>query len=434
MKNELLVPAGDFNKLKTAVLYGADAVYAGVPELSLRTKVNFPLEELIEGFKYLNNIGKKGYLVFNLFTHNKDAEKLKGFFNVIKNANPDGVIIADPGIFFAVKKEFPNLDLHISTQANICSYLTVNFWKELNAALCVLSREASFLEIKEIREKCPDIKLEMFVHGAMCVSYSGRCLLSNFMAQRGANQGLCAHSCRWKYKVYLEEEMRKGEFFELFEDDKGSYILNSKDLCLMPRLNKILFIGLNSLKIEGRNKSEYYLGTAARAYRCAIDDWRKNPDAWNAEKYLPELYKTQSRGFTLGFFEGHLTDIAHNYDHTMTTGEYKFAGQVVDNDKNFITLKVKEKIKIGDEIEFLIPDSLENKKVKIEKMFNISDAEILEASAGIPNFCVKIAKNSAINDFNFPLLTLVRKKFVMPLEKQAVFEDNFDTFSKEINK
>ena len=263
-KTELLIPAGSIEKLKLAVHYGADSIYIGTPDLSLRTQSKFTLEDLVEGIEYAHSYNKRVYLTLNLFSHNKDLEKLPLFIDTIKQAKPDGVIIADPGVFAFVQKHAPELELHISTQANICSSLTVDFWKDQGASLCVLAREVSHSELAEIREKCPDIKLEVFVHGAMCMTYSGRCLLSNFMSERGANQGNCAHSCRWNYKLkmrlkdgtiteleindenknmfefLLEEEIRPGEFMPFEEDVRGSYILNSKDLNLMPKLNEFL--------------------------------------------------------------------------------------------------------------------------------------------------------------------------------------------------
>ncbi len=239
-KSELLLPAGSLSRLKTAILYGADAVYCGTPDLSLRARSTFPLEELKGAIEFVHNVNKKVYLTLNLFSHNKDVDKLLVFVKAIKELNPDGIIVSDPGVFQYVHDKIPNLPIHISTQANVSSYLTVNFWKNMGAKLCVLSRETSFKEIVEIKQKCSNIKLEMFIHGAMCISYSGRCLISAFMASRSANHGACAHSCRWKYKMYLEEEERPNQFFPIEEDNRGTYFFNSKALCLMPKLNKIL--------------------------------------------------------------------------------------------------------------------------------------------------------------------------------------------------
>lgn len=302
-KSELLMPAGNLQKLRMAVLYGADAVYLGTPDMSLRTKSDFTLEDVVEGIEFAHAHGKKVYLTLNLFSHNKDIDKLPHYVETVKKVQPDGLIVADPGVFMFVKEHAPELELHVSTQANVCSWQSVKFWQDQGAKLCVLGREVSYEELAEIRDKCPDIKLEAFVHGTMCMTYSGRCLLSNFMAERGANQGACANSCRWAYKVHLrlndgtikeleineenqglfewvlEEGYRPGELMPIEEDARGSYILNSKDLCIMPKLEDYLKIGIDSLKVEGRGKSPYYVATVARAYRMAIDDWYADPEA-----------------------------------------------------------------------------------------------------------------------------------------------------------
>jgi putative protease len=382
-KTELLVPAGSIEKLKIAVHYGADSIYIGTPDLSLRTQSEFTLEELIDAIDYAHSYGKRVYLTLNLFSHNKDIEKLPTFIDTIKKAKPDGVIIADPGVFSFVKKHAPDLDLHISTQANICSSLTVDFWKDQGAELCVLAREVSFQELKEIREKCQNIKLEVFVHGAMCMTYSGRCLLSNFMSERGANQGNCAHSCRWNYKLkmrlkdgtiqeleindqnkemfefLLEEEMRPGEFMPFEEDVRGSYILNSKDLNLMPKLDEYLSLGVDSFKIEGRNKSIYYVAIAARAYRMAIDDWYKDPENWSADKYLTELDTLSNRGYTIAFHEGRLKNLSHNYLNTKSTSEWEFAGIISEWHDDYMIVDVKNRLVSGDVLEFVPPAPLD---------------------------------------------------------------------------
>ena len=351
VKSELLLPAGSLSRLKTAILYGADAVYCGTPDMSLRTKSSFTLEEIIEGIEYAHLKNKKVYLTLNLFSHNKDVEKLPEYIKTVQKVKPDGLIVADPGVFDFVKNMAPELELHISTQANICSYISVDFWKKQGAKLVVLAREVPFSDLKEIKKKCPDIKLETFVHGSMCMTYSGRCLLSNFMSERGANQGSCAHSCRWGYKLkiklkdnteheieinennknlfdfFLEEDIRPGEFMPFEEDMHGSYILNSKDLCLMPKLDEYLKIGINSLKVEGRNKTEYYAGTIARTYRTAIDDYYKEPNNWNHTKYMSELDAIANRGYTLAFHEGRLTNLAHDYYSTKSSSIYEYGSK-----------------------------------------------------------------------------------------------------------
>ncbi|MFD2206677.1 U32 family peptidase [Kiloniella antarctica] len=381
-RSELLMPAGSLEKLKVAILYGADAVYLGTPDMSLRTKSDFTLEEIVEGIKFAHEHGKRAYLTLNLFSHNKDIEKLPLFIETIRAIQPDGVIIADPGIFNYVQQHAPDLELHISTQANVCSWLSVDFWQKQGASLCVLAREVTYEELTEIREKCPDIKLEAFVHGAMCMTYSGRCLLSNFMAERGANQGNCANSCRWHYKVhmklrdgtvkelnltdenmelfefFLEEECRQGELMPIEEDERGSYILNSKDLCLMPKLDDYLRIGVDSLKIEGRNKSAYYVAITARAYRQAIDDWYKDPENWSPDIYMEELSTVPSRGYTLAFHEGRLSNHAHNYEHTKTFADYEYAGYVEEISNRGVHIAIKNRLEAGDVLELLPPGSL----------------------------------------------------------------------------
>ena len=322
----------------------------------------------------------------NLFTHNKDVPKIETYIETLRDIKPDGVIVADPGVFQYIRKHAPEFNLHISTQANVCSWITVDFWKEQGAELVVLAREVTFNELSEIREKCPDVKLETFVHGAMCMTYSGRCLLSNFMAERGANQGNCANSCRWQYKVglrlndgtikelelteenmrlfefVLEEGFRPGEFMPIVEDSRGSYILNSKDMCLMPVLDDYLRIGVDSLKVEGRNKSPYYVAVVARAYRQAIDDYYRDPENWNPHLYMRELETVGNRGYTIAFHEGRLKNYAHNYENTKTTASWEYAGIIREvNEAGFI-VDIKNKLDAGDVLE-LIPPKTEDETV-----------------------------------------------------------------------
>ncbi len=407
MKSELLLPAGDLVKLKTAILYGADAVYAGTPDMSLRTQSKFSLEDIKEGIDFVHQKGKKIYLTLNLYTHNKDIEKLPHFVNTLRELKPDGVLIADPGVFLYLKENAPELKRFVSTQANICSYQTVKFWQSLGATLCVLGREVSFEEMKEIRQQCPDIMLETFVHGAMCMSYSGRCLISNFLADRSANQGKCAHCCRWHYKLHLrlkdgtikdleitpenkdmfeylvKEDFRPDELYEIVEDEHGAYIMNSKDLCLMPKLNHILDIGMHSLKIEGRNKTEYYAAITARSYRQAIDAYYKNPENWSPDVYMKELYTLQNRGYCLGFYDGHLTNLSQNYEYTRTLGDWLFAGSIVEWQGDDIIFELRNYIESGEFIEFLLPNSLENVRLTLQEFQDADTGEIsTKVSAG----------------------------------------------------
>ena len=409
-KPELLLPAGSLSRLKTAVLYGADAVYSGTPDLSLRAKSSFPMEELQEGIDYARNAGKKIYLTLNIFSHNRDIERLSNFTKTVKQLNPDGVIVADPGVFDYIHENLPQMPVHISTQANVCSSLTVNFWKKMGASLCVLGREVSFNEIKEIRKACPDIKLEMFIHGAMCISYSGRCLISSFMASRSANQGACAHSCRWKYKTYVEEELRPGQMYPIEEDERGTYLFNSKDLCLMPKLNEILSAGLNSLKIEGRNKTEYYVAQTARIYRKAIDDYYDNPEKWDSKKYMEELYTLQNRGYTSGFFDGIPDDKAQDYVDTSSKSDYRNCGFVRENNGSEIVLELRHKLSKDDEIEFLSPFRFEPYKLRLGDIQPANSKKTVETlSPGIANQAVKI-KIDGENIKLLPVLTVARIK------------------------
>ena len=407
MKSELLLPAGDLVKLKTAILYGADAVYAGTPDMSLRTQSKFSLEDIKEGIDFVHQKCKKIYLTLNLYTHNKDIEKLPHFVNTLRELKPDGVLIADPGVFLYLKENAPELKRFVSTQANICSYQTVKFWQNLGAELCVLGREVSFEEMKEMRQKCPDIMLETFIHGAMCMSYSGRCLISNFLADRSANQGKCAHCCRWHYKLHLrlkdgtikdleitpenkdmfeylvKEDFRPDELYEIVEDEHGAYIMNSKDLCLMPKLNHILDIGMHSLKIEGRNKTEYYAAITARSYRQAIDAYYKNPENWSPDVYMKELYTLQNRGYCLGFYDGHLTNLSQNYEYTRTLGDWLFAGSIVEWQGDDIIFELRNYIESGEFIEFLLPNSLENVRLTLQEFQDAETGEITaKVSAG----------------------------------------------------
>ena len=406
-KSELLLPAGDLVKLKTALLYGADAVYAGTPDMSLRTQSKFSLEDIREGIELVHQASKKIYLTLNLYIHNEEAQKLPQFVDTLRQLKPDGVLVADPGVFYYLKENAPELNRFVSTQANICSAQTVKFWQSMGAKLCVLGREVTFKEMEEIRQQCPDILLECFMHGAMCMSYSGRCLISNFMADRSANKGKCAHCCRWHYKLHikmkdgtvkelvindenkdnfeylLEEDFRPGEYYEVVEDEHGSYLLNSKDMCLMPRLNDLLRIGMDSLKVEGRNKTEYYAGVVARVYRKAIDDYYKNPDEWNYEQYMPELMTLQNRGYCLGFHDGKLTNISQNYEYTRTLGEWLFAGSIVEWQGDDAIFEIRNYIKAGEPIEFLIPHGLDNFKLVLNHFEDAKTGEITDkVSAG----------------------------------------------------
>jgi len=416
--SELLLPAGSLIKLKTALLYGADAVYAGTPDMSLRTQSSFSMEDLKEGIEYTHQQGKKIYLTLNLFIHNQEAAKLPQFVATLRELKPDGVLVSDVGVFDYIKQKAPELNLFISTQANVCSSAAVKFWEKMGAKLCVLGREVSFEETKQIRHDCPNIMLETFIHGAMCMSYSGRCLISNFLADRSANKGKCAHCCRWHYKLHLKrkdgtikdieitdenkdmfeyllsEDFRSDELYEIVEDEHGGYILNSKDMCLMPRLNQILDLQLDSLKVEGRNKTEYYAGTVARAYRQAIDDYFKNSQNWKPDVYLKELYTLQNRGYCLGFFDGHLTELSQNYAYTRTLGDYLFAGSIVKWEGDDALFELRNFIQSGQTIEFLIPGSLDIFKLTLTEFEDATTGEISSKVSAGQNKTIRIKPNA----------------------------------------
>lgn len=458
-KAELLLPAGSLVKLKTAILYGADAVYAGTPDMCLRAQSKFSLEELREGIDFVHRCGKKIYLTLNLFMHNQDAAKLPQFVETLRSLCPDGVLIADPGVFMYVREHAPELNLFVSTQANICSSLAVKFWQSQGAKLCVLGREVTFAEMQEIRHDCPDILLETFMHGAMCMSYSGRCLISNYLADRSANQGKCAHCCRWHYKLHLrlkdgsvkeieinqdnkdafefllEEEFRPGEYFEVQEDEHGGYILNSKDMCLLPRLPDLLGIGMDSLKVEGRNKTEYYAAIVARTYRQAIDDWYAAPQNWNADKYMNDLYTLQNRGYCLGFHDGKLTNISQNYEYTRTLGEWLFAGSISEWQGDDAVFELRNFIDAGEFIEFLIPGSLNNLRLTLKEFEDADSGEITaKVSAGQGK---KIRLRPQVWDRPvseikalLPQYAIARKPAVLNTENQTLLQHKKDEFAR----
>ncbi len=448
-RSELLMPAGNLRKLKMAILYGADAVYLGTPDMSLRTKSEFSLEDVIEGVKFCHAHGKRAYLTLNLFSHNKDIPKLKEYVETVRHVKPDGLIIADPGVFQFVKTHAPELPLHISTQSNVSSWLSVKFWQDLGAELVVLAREVSFAELTEIREECPDIKLEAFVHGAMCMTYSGRCLLSNFMSERGANQGNCANSCRWNYKFHLrmkdgtvqdlnvtdenadmfefllEEGCRPGELLPIEEDSRGSYILNSKDLCIMPKLDEYLRIGIDSLKVEGRGKSEYYAAIVARAYRMAIDDYYADPENWDPLPYMRELESVGNRGYTLAFHEGRLTNHAHNYEHTAAMAQWEYAGVVAEVTEDAFLVEVKNKLEAGEVLEFVSPIARETVLLRMYDFENAQTGEKRDVIHGGTRTTIRIPFSLFDHEdpnalrARFPQYSVMRKERALTDEQWA---------------
>lgn len=371
-KVELLLPAGSLETLKIAILYGADAVYLGGEMFSLRSNAkNFTNQELREGIKYAHERDVKVYITANIFAHNENIENIENYFNEIKNMRPDAILIADPGIFSIAKKVIPEIDIHISTQANNTNYETYKFWWKLGAKRVVSARELSLLEIKEIRKHIPDeMEIESFVHGAMCMSYSGRCLISNFLTGRDANQGNCTHPCRWKYS--LVEENRPKEYMPIIENEQGTYIFNSKDLCMIEHIPEMITAGINSFKIEGRMKTALYVATVARTYRKAIDDYMQSPQKFygNLEWYKNEIGKTSSREFTTGFYFGKPVSDAQIYDNHNYANNYSYLGTVLDITKSGLCkIEQKNKFSVGDRVEVIKPDG-RNLICKVESIIN----------------------------------------------------------------
>ena len=406
-KVELLAPAGSLAKLKYALVYGADAVYIGGEEFSLRVAAkNFTNDEIKEGIEFAHNLGKKVYITANIIPHNDDIKKFPEFVKEVESLGADAIIISDPGMFAIARKEAPNLDIHISTQANNTNFQSAAFWHSLGAKRVILARELSFDEIKEIRQNTPDdLEIECFVHGAMCISYSGRCLLSNYMTHRDANMGACAHPCRWKYA--LVEEKRPGEYMPVFENERGTFIYNSKDLCMIEYIPEIIQSGITSLKIEGRVKNELYVATVVKAYRREIDTYYKDRENYkfNAEN-LEELKKISYRGYTTGFFNGKPKGSEQVYTSGTYIQNYQTTAVAVDFDKNTktVTLEQRNRFFVGDEVEFLMPHK-ENKTHKITEMTDIDGNPITVAPH--PQMLVKFKV-----DFDVEPYSIVRTKIV----------------------
>lgn len=357
-KPELLAPAGNLEKLKKAFIYGADAVYIGGEEFSLRVAAdNFSLEDMREGVEFAHQMGKKVYLTANIIPHNKDIEDYREYIKEIRDIGLDGIIISDLGMFSVTKELAPDLEIHISTQANNVNYESAKMWHSLGAKRVVLAREMSFEEIAQIRKNTPeDLELEAFVHGAMCISYSGRCLLSNYMAGRDSNQGNCAHPCRWKY--YLMEEQRPGEYMPVFENERGTFIYNSKDLCMLEYVDKLIESGVSSFKIEGRVKSEFYVATIVKAYRQAIDSYFEDPENYKFDRsLLDEVKKVSHRDYTTGFYFGRPGGSEQHYASSSYIREYDMVGVVKSYNKETGLAEVVQKNRFfrGSEVEFLRP-------------------------------------------------------------------------------
>lgn len=378
---ELLVPASSLEVLKIAVIFGADAVYIGGEAFGLRAKAkNFSNEEIREGIAFAHEHGVKVYITANILAHNYDLEGVRNYFSELKEIKPDALIISDPGVFTIAKEICPEIEIHISTQANNTNYGTYRFWYQQGAKRVVSARELSLREIREIREHIPeDMEIETFIHGAMCISYSGRCLLSNFFTGRDANHGACTHPCRWKYSIV--EETRPGEYMPVYENERGTYIFNSKDLCMIEHIPELMEAGIDSFKIEGRMKTALYVATVARTYRKAIDDYQKDPKLYeqNMDWYREQISNCTYRQFTTGFFFGKPDETAQIYDSNTYLKEYTYLGIVGEPDENGrYRIEQRNKFSIGEVIEVMKPNG-ENHVVTVQKIFNEEGEEMESA-------------------------------------------------------
>ncbi len=379
---ELLIPASSLEVLKVAVIFGADAVYIGGEAFGLRAKAkNFTLEEMKEGVEFAHEHNVKVYVTANILAHNRDLEGAYEYFEELKDVKPDALIISDPAIFTIAKEVLPDMEIHISTQANNTNYGTFNFWYKQGAKRVVTARELSLEEIKEIRRNIPDdLEIETFVHGAMCISYSGRCLLSSFMAGRDANQGACTHPCRWKYSVV--EESRPGQYMPVYENERGTYIFNSKDLCMIEHIKELVESGIDSLKIEGRMKTALYVATVARTYRMALDDYKESEELYRSRLpfYKEEIAKCTYRQYTTGFFFGKPDENTQIYDSNTYIKEYTYLGivgnevdrsSIVKDDNVGVLYEIEQRNKftVGEQIELMKPDGT-NVEVTVMEIFD----------------------------------------------------------------
>lgn len=415
MRNvELLMPAGNLEKLKYAVKYGADAVYLGVVDFSLRAMRKgeiITLENLKRAVDLAHELGAKAYMTLNIFAFNEDIKHLEQCMDVIKDANPDAILVSDFGILRLLRKYMPDTEIHVSTQTNILNYECVRFWQDMGATRVVLARELSIPEIAEIKRQVPDMEVECFVHGSQCVSFSGRCLLSDYFTngERKANSGNCSQPCRWSYK--LVEETRPGQYYEINQDDRGSHILSPKDLCLVKHLKDMIDAGVDSFKVEGRTKSLYYVSAVAKTYRNAIDEILQNPDA-DMEKYFLELKKVGNRGYTTGFALGDNNSDSYSYDISKGLAGadflFEFHDKKIDfeSGKNLYLVKVKNKVLLGDEVEIITPTEqyvtkiteIIDEKGESQDLANTNADVYLELERGPVDFEVALARTIGVKE------------------------------------
>ena len=379
-KPELLAPAGSFEKAKIAFLYGADAIYCGTASLSLRSRADVDNTDLENIILYAHDIGKKVYVTKNIYALDEHYEEIKKQARMLNKLKVDGIILSDGGVLDIVKEEAPDVDIHISTQANTVSAHSAMFWYKNGAKRVILGRELNKEQIKDIINNTPmGLETEIFIHGALCFGYSGRCFLSDFLASRSANLGDCAQSCRWAYNLYAEEANNPGNLMPIEYDDKGTYIFSSKDLCLIKELPEIIEMGVNSLKIEGRLKTEYYLASIINAYRTAIDDYFKDPEKYDYTKYLAEIDKVKTRSLTTFYFNDRNNKDFQEFEGKQYNPDYEFGGKILEYDSDKSIIEIKNKLYVGDTLEIIIPGTIDVFKFKIDRLWDAETEEEIES-------------------------------------------------------
>lgn len=385
-KPELLAPAGSFEKAKVAFMYGADAVYCGTASLSLRSRAEVDDDDLEKTIKYAHSIGKKVYAALNIYAWDTNYEEIEKQVKMLDEVHVDAIIASDGGVIQKIREIAPNIEIHVSTQANVVSYHSAKFWYDNGAKRVILGRETSKDQIKEIMKNKPeDLEVEMFIHGALCWAYSGRCFLSEYLSCRSANLGDCSQSCRWAYNMYLEEKNKPGNLMPVETDENGTYILSSKDLCLIKEIPQIIDMGVDSLKIEGRLKTEYYLASVVNVYRNAIDDYMANPEGYDYTKYLKELEKVKTRGLTTFYFNDRNNRDFQEYEGKQYNPDYEFGGKIIEEKpaNSKVLIEIKNKLSIGDTLELIISNEIKPQAFTIEKLYDSeTDKEISTVNPG----------------------------------------------------
>lgn len=391
-KIELLAPAGSYEKAKTAFQYGADAVYCGTSSLSLRTRADMGNDDLIKTIEYAHSIGKRVHVTLNIFAWDEKYEEIIEMAKILNEVKPDGIIAADGGVIDVLKQYAPDVPIHVSTQANIVSLRDCNFWHKIGAKRVIMAREMNKEQLKYIMENKPeDLEIEMFGHGSICFAFSGRCFLSDFLCGRSANLGDCSQSCRWAYNLYAEEKNNPGQYMPIEINEHGTSIFSSKDLCLIREIPEIMEMGIDSLKIEGRLKTEYYIASVVNVYRNAIDDYMRDPANYDATKYLEEIEKVKTREFTTFYFNDRNNRNVQDYTGRQYNDNYEFGGKVVEYNEEKSIIEIKNKLQIGDELEIIVPFQLEPITFKIEKLWDEeTDEEIDSISPGVKGQKVKM--------------------------------------------